>query len=507
MDLKQKLKILVNKLSTGNFDDVIFEATYLNKKHPEQEIFYNLLSLGYQAKGEYEKSIDLLEKALIKSKNNINFLNNLGLSYYKNKDYNPAEKYFQKILEIKPNYINALNNLAALYEEINHIEKSEDLLKKSIKINSEVIETNYNLASLLQSIGKFDEAKIYYKKTLELDENFTKADRGIAMLEKYNSSNNHIKIMEKKIQNEKLHKSNIINLSFALGKVYEDVKDYEKSFFYITKANQLKKSLLNYDIENDKKLFQKIKSFYKKNTLKKTNLIQSEKKIIFILGMPRTGTSLVEQIISSHSEVYGGGEILLLSNYFQKFFNQTENKKDIENIFNNFKNNYLNFLNKMSNTNIITDKAPLNFRWIGFIKSIFPNSIIIHCSRDPFENSWSIYKNEFEGGMFFSNDIIDIANYYKIYQDLMDFWKKNLKNQIFDLKYEDLINNPEQKIKELIKFCNLNWQQNCLEFYKNKKIIKTVSFNQARKPIYKDSIKGTLNFKKYLKNLDSELKN
>ena len=304
-----------------------------------------------------------------------------------------------------------------------------------------------------------------------------------------------------------MHKSNIIDLSFALGKVYEDIKDYEKSFFYIAKANKLKKNLLKYDIENDKKLFQKIKNFYQNNTLQKLPLVQNEKKIIFILGMPRTGTSLVEQIISSHSEVYGGGEILLLSNYFQKFFKQVENKEDIENIFNNFKNNYLNFLNKMSNANIITDKAPLNFRWVGFIKSIFPNSIIIHCSRDPFENSWSIYKNEFEGGMFFSNDIKDIVNYYKIYQDLMDFWKKNLKNQIFDLKYEDLINNPEQKIKELIKFCDLNWQQNCLEFYKNKKIIKTVSFNQARKPIYKDSIKGASNFKKYLKNLDSELKN
>ena len=507
MNLEQKLKILLNKLSTGNFDDVIFEATYLNKKHPEQEIFYNLLSLGYQGKGEYEKSIDLLENALKKSKNNINFLNNLGLSYYKKKDYNPAEKYFLKVLEIKPNYINTLNNLAALYEEINHVKKSEDLLKKSIKINSEVIETNYNLASLLQSIGKLDEAKIYYKKTLKLDENFTKADRGIAMLEKYNSKNDHIKIMENKIKDGKLHKSNIIDLSFALGKVYEDVKDYEKSFFYISKANKLKKNLFNYDIENDKKLFKKIKNFYQNNTLQKTPLIENEKKIIFILGMPRTGTSLVEQIISSHSEVYGGGEILLLSNYFQKFFKEIENRKDIKNIFSDFKNNYLNFLQKMSNANIITDKAPLNFRWIGFIKSIFPNSRIIHCSRDPLENSWSIYKNEFEGGMFFSNDINDIANYYKIYRDLMEFWKRNLKNQIFDIKYEDLINDPEQKIKELIKFCDLNWQQNCLEFYKNKKIIKTVSFNQARKPIYKDSIKGTSNFKKYLKNLDLELKN
>ena len=507
MNLKEKFQILINKLNLGNIDEVIFEATILNKKHPEQEVFYNLLSMAYQLKGDYEKSIDLLENALKRSKNNFNFLNNLGLSYYKKKDYILAEQYFLKVLEIKPNYINTLNNLAALYEEINHIEKSENLFKKSISLNSEVIETNYNLASLLQSIGKFEEAKIYYKKTLKLDENFTKSDRSLAMLEKYNPDNDHIRIMEKKIKDKKLHKNNIVDLSFALGKVYEDLKDYKKSFFYTEKANKLKKSLSNYNIENDKELFKKIKNFYKNNTLHQIPLIQNEKKIIFILGMPRTGTSLVEQIISNHSEVYGGGEIPLLANYFQKFFNQDINKKDFNDIFNKFKNNYLNILNKMTDNNVITDKAPLNFRWIGFIKSIFPNSIIIHCLRDSLETSWSIYKNEFEAGIFFANDIKDIANYYKIYENLINFWKENLKNQIFDIKYEDLINDPEQKIKELIKFCGLNWQKDCLEFYKNKKIIKTVSFSQARKPIYKDSIKGTSNFKKYLKNLDLILKN
>ncbi len=507
MDLKEKFQILLNKLNTGKLDEVIFEATFLNKKYPEQDAFYNLLSISYQLKGEYEKSIQLLENALKKSKNNFNFLNNLGLSYYKKKDYDKAEKYFLKVLEIKPNYINALNNLAALYEEINHIDKSEDLLKKSIKINSQVIETNYNLASLLQSIGKFEEAKIYYKKTLQLDETFTKADRGIAMLEKYTSKNNHISEMEKKINDKRMHKKNIIDLSFALGKIYEDLKDYEKSFSYIEQANKFKKDLSKYNFKNDKILFDRIKEIYKSNTLKEIPLLQTKKKIIFILGMPRTGTSLVEQIISSHSEVYGGGEILLLSNYFQNFFKQDLDEKNIKNLLSGFNNNYLNFLNKMTDMNVVTDKAPLNFRWIGFIKLIFPNSTIIHCSRDPFENSWSVYKNEFEGGMFFSNDITDIASYYKIYLDLMNFWQENLKDEIFDLKYEELINEPEKKIKELIKFCKIDWQQNCLEFYKNKKIIKTVSFSQARKPIYKDSVKATSNFKKYLKNLDLALKN
>ena len=507
MDLQQKFQILLNKLNIGKFDDVIFEASYLNKKYPEQEVFYNLLSLAYQNKGDYDSSIKLLENALRRSKNNYNFLNNLGLSYFKKKDYIEAEKHFLKVLEINPKYINTINNLASLYEEINQFEKSEKLLKQSLEINSEVLVTNYNYAYLLQTLGKFAEAKVYYRKTLKLNNNFTKADRSLVMLESYTNDNKHIQEMEDKIKNKNLHEENIKDLSFALGKVYEDTNNFEKSFFYIEKANKLKKNITGYNIQNDQEIFKKIKDFYKNNTLKEISSINNEKKIIFILGMPRTGTSLIEQIISSHTEVFGGGEIFLLSHYFQNFFKKERNAKENENILYKIKESYLNILNKMTDSKIITDKAPLNFRWIGLIKLIFPNSIIVNCSRDPLESSWSIFKNEFEGGMFFSNNFKDIANYYKLYKDLMIYWNENLKDQIFDIKYEDLVNNPEKKIKELINFCELDWQEKCIEFYKNKKSIKTVSFAQARKPIYKDSVKGSLNYKKYLKSLELELKN
>ena len=166
----------------------------------------------------------------------------------------------------------------------------------------------------------------------------------------------------------------------------------------------------------------------------------------------------------------------------------------------------MNFLNKMTDSNIITDKAPLNFKWIGIIKMIFPNSKIIHCTRDKLENSWSIYKNEFEQGMLFSNSFKDIVDYYELHDDIMNFWKDNYSKDIFELNYEELVNNSEQKIKDLIKFCELDWERSCLEFYKNKKSIKTVSFDQARNPIYKTSLKGSEKFKKYLIGLDKALK-
>ena len=504
MDLKEKFNILVNKMNTGHYDEVIFEANYLIKKFPKQEALYNLLALTYQAKGEHDKSIDLLSDALKRSKNNTNFYNNIGLGYFKKKDYIKAENYFIKVLRINPKFINAINNLAGVYSEINNTIESEKLYLKALDINDNVLETNYNYASLLQSKGEYEKAEKYFHKTLKINKNFTIADKSLAMLKKYKKNDKHTSSMEEKINNQKLHKSNIKDLAFALGKIYEDIGEYEKSYKYIKKANNLKKELTKFEINKEINFLKKIKEFYEKIKIKKLSTNKNEKKLIFILGMPRTGTSLVEQIISSHNKVYGAGELPLLNQYFRDYiknFNEQSMEKDLF----KFKENYLSIIEKMTKSEVITDKAPLNFRWIGLIKLIFPNAIIIHCKRNPLENSWSIYKNDFDGGMPFSNDIKDLANYYYIYQDLMIFWKSYFNKDIYDLNYEDLINNPDSKIKEIINFCDLEWQDNCLAYYNNKRSIKTVSFSQARKPIYKNSLRGSTKFKDYIKDLEDAL--
>ena len=213
----------------------------------------------------------------------------------------------------------------------------------------------------------------------------------------------------------------------------------------------------------------------------------------------------MEQIISSHDKVYGSGELPFLDQYFRRYLENFEEQQNVEEDLAKFKENYLTIIEKMTSSDVVTDKAPLNFRWIGLIKLIFPNAIIIHCKRDPLENSWSIYKNDFEGGMLFSNNAQDIASYYNIYLNLMSYWKSSFNKDIYDLNYEDLINNPESKIREIITFCGLDWQDACLEYYKNKKSIKTVSFSQARKPIYKDSLEGTAKFKNYIQDLENAL--
>jgi hypothetical protein len=317
--------------------------------------------------------------------------------------------------------------------------------------------------------------------------------------------------MQKKLTDENLDDFEKLELYFALGKAYNDLEDYKNSFFHIDHANSLKKKITKYNIENDVKLFNNIKSFFSKISLNQLNF--NKKKIIFILGMPRSGTSLVEQIISSHKNVYGGGEIPILGQvFFEKFENNNQLNKNNE-ISTNFYNELIDIQKKYieqisiidNSQKVFTDKAPLNFRWIGFILSLFPNSKIIHCKRSKMDNCWSIYKNNFAGSLNFSNNLEDLGFFHNLYEELMSFWNNKFKDKIYNLSYEDLVSNPDAQIKLLIKFCGLDWDPNCLEFHKNTKTIKTVSFAQARKPIYKSSVNSSSKYFKYLNKLKSVL--
>ena len=232
--------------------------------------------------------------------------------------------------------------------------------------------------------------------------------------------------------------------------------------------------------------------------------------------MPRSGTTLVEQIISSHSKVFGAGELPYLSKILSKnFFNKSElSKEKVRNILteNNeeidrISNEYLDYIDKFNTKeNNITDKAPLNFRWIGFIKVLFPNSKIIHCTRNPKDNCLSLFKNIFEGGLNFSYDQKTLGTFYNLYSDLMIFWNQKFSSFIHEANYEKILSNQLEESKKIIEFCGLDWEEECLNFHENKAPIKTMSTAQARKPLYKSSLNSYEKFSPYLETLNETIK-
>ena len=511
--LKKKIEKLVSQYQVGNYNLVIREGKLLIKKLPENPFLYNLIGLSYLNLHDLEFAQKYFIYVLQLDNKNISAFNNLGKLYKDLKKFKLAEENYLYALKLNPDFINGLVNYGSLKYELNKHEEAIKLYNKALTLNSKVPMAHYNLGLVYQALGQFDKAKFHLQKLLEINPKTTVADKILSRFTKYELGNPHIDEMITKLDKIPLNDAEKVNIYFALGKAYEDLNDYEKSFSYLKKGNNTKKRLLKYNIETDLKTFDILKKFFVNYDFKKKNLKTYNKKVLFILGMPRSGTSLVEQIISSHSNVYGAGELPYLYNIIRNAFfdnkilslnklSELNNEKKLQDIA----DYYMSLTSSYEfNEKLITDKAPLNFLWIGFIKAIFPNSKIIHCTRSPKDNCLSLYKNVFDDNLHWAYNETDLLSFYKEYRILMSFWDKNIPNFIYDVNYENLISNSEVEIKNLLNFCDLGWEKECLEFYKNKRPIKTVSSSQARQSIYSSSVDSNKNYESFLPTLFSSL--
>ncbi len=511
-NISENIQILLNQFNAKNYEKVINVGNLLLKKNPEYVILYNLVGSSYQNTGEYNLAKENFLLGLKLDPKNLALMNNLGMSYKNLLQYDLSEKLFLEIIKINSKYINAYINLGNLKRDLNQFDQAIQLYEKALINSNNNPIILYSLALAHQGIGNFEKALSYSKKVLDLDPKFTRADHLISQSKKYEENDEHYIYMKKKLDNEIYQDFEKINLFFSLSKAEEDFGNIENASKYLIKGNELQKKLLNYNVNKEIDFLKNIEKLF--NKVKNLNKNSQEDKIIFILGMPRSGTSLVEQIITSHSEVFGGGELPILSNIIKKYFIENEQideekvNKSIKEAFfrDKLRREYTQYIDLFKfEEKYITDKAPLNFRWIGFIKILFPNSKIIHCKRDPKNNCLSMYKNLFEGGLNFTYDQNDLVKYYKSYIELFNFWELKFPNTILNVNYEELISNKEQEIKKIIKFCNLKWEENCLHSHKNKTPIKTMSTAQARKPIYKSSLNSFEKYKDYLKILEKEL--
>ena len=497
MNLNHEINKIILKLNNKEFKEAINYCEKLIKLKIKNTIIYNLYGQAYQKLELYEKSIIKFEKAIELNADNYYAINNLAVSLKAIKKYKLSEKAYQKCLKIKPDYVVAIINYANLKEFLNSFQEAIDLYLSSLKFKSEISESyiHSKLSRLYLSIGKNGKAKEYVDQLLNKYPNNTHYIHLYSEMADFKKDKNFISNMEELYKKKNLSKSDLINLSFALGKAHDKLNNFDKAFTYFNKANKLQKTQVNFNLEDLLKLTNSIKSFFRNLNYDQIRKLGNQKKIIFICGMPRSGTTLIEQIISTHNEVFPTGENNFLSafikkNYLKGFIlDQRKITKDIYSKNNLFDKYIFNLFNELGYTsNVFTDKSVQNFLWIGFIKIFFPNSKIILTDRNSRDVCLSIFKINFKNGfMNFAYDQQDIANFYNVYLDLISFWKEIFKDDIYVSKYEKLIDNSQFEIKEMINFCDLEWDPNCLNHHLNKSGIKTASINQARKPIYNSS--------------------
>ena len=506
--LKNKINSILKLFKNRNYKKTIVETQNLLKKNNNNDFLWNLKGLAFQNLGEYEKALYCFNKSIKYNINNLASKNNQGNSYKNLRRFDLAEKCFKNILTENPEYIKSLVNLGNLKTETFHFSEAINYYKLYLKEDDKTSEVYRNLGICYQTIGQIDKAKDIFLKALELDKTFTEVDFLLSALIDYsNDYNDHLKTMLKKLNEIELDKSKKVNLYFAISKAFDDKKNYTESFKYLKLGNDIRYQLStrnDYDINI---IINHIKTYFKNFNYTKNN--KDNKKIIFIVGLPRSGTTLAEKIISGHTKVSGVGEL----NFLPKLISDSifyENNIDLTKIEDFLKSDietkYRELLKFYRIKNdIIADKTLTNFLYIGFIKVFFPNSKIIHCYRDAKNNCLSIYKNLFSDTQSWCYNEEGIINYYNSYKNIMSFWNTELGEEIYDLKYENLIHNFNEETKKLIKFCGLEWDENCLTFYKNDTPINTLSVNQANKPIYTTSLDASKNYENSLKNLFSKL--
>ena len=522
MDLEEKIKSVHGYLQSRNFLQAKETLSKLLKKIPNNSYLLNLSGMTHQYLDDHSSAIRYFTQAIKSDRKNIAAMNNLANSHKKLLNFFDAELIYREILEIDANYVHALNNYANLKIEINNFNEAINLLKRAILIapnkNIQSLDMMLTLSGAYQSLNDLTKVKKILDEIFAINPNFAPAHKLLSEITKYSKNNpkslKHMDQMKEIIENHHPSDEDKIILSFALGKSFEDLKEYQESFNYLNLANNLKKKRITSNLNNEIKIFKNLEKIFRKIDFKKINSEKNSKKMVFVCGMPRSGTTLVEQILSVHPEVYGAGELLYLENIINKNFivdNKLDNQKiiDQQNIeSDSVFSIYLDFF-KIYNIkeNFIVDKTPQNFKWIGFIKIFFPGAKIVVCSRNSKDNCISLFKNDFPSSMMnWTFDQEEIAEYYNHYQELMNFWKDKIPNEIYDLKYEKLINDNKNEIDKLLNFCNLDLNDKCYNFTKfSKTPIKTASVSQASKPIYKDSVNSHNSYQNFVKKMFNKL--
>ena len=534
---------VIKLYTNGQFEEVIYKIKAINENYPNLPLLFNILGASYRAINQLDNAVKSFEKAIVIKPEYDEALFNLGVTLKELGQLDAAVSSYKKVIKINNAYYNAHNNLGLILLEHGKLDTAINHFEWAISFKFDFAEAHNNLGSALIELSQIEAAIESYKKAvgfkpdyaqahnnqaighLRLGHNeaainslekaltyrpdYASAHHNLSGLKKYAKGDPHIAKMQSLLSNKNLGQSDQKFLCFALAKAYEDIGKHDALFEVLHKGNELRSLEIDSSIDDYQNNFSIFKKLFRSSSPIIDKPLHYKKELIrpiFIVGMPRSGTTLVEQILASHQEVYGAGELDTLKKVINKNLNGlliTKKQGFVEKDFLAIREEYFESLSRLNVTEgVITDKWPLNFQYIGFILRAFPEAKIIHLNRNPIATCWSIYKHYFSDiGNGWAYNLGDLVKFYGLYSELMNFWHELFPNKIYDINYEDLTINQEKETKKLLAFCELEWDENCLNFYTNTRDIKTASASQVRKKMYQGSSENWKKYEQYIQPL------
>lgn len=486
-----------------NNGNILFELKHFEEAaaHFEKALALNpdyaeaLYSHGnvLRAMQRYQPALVSYQKFLAIKPNDAEAFNGCGVTLHCLRRFADAVSSFDRAIAIKPDFANALCNRGTALQELGRFEEALNDFDRALSLRPDFAEARFNKGLLYLMLGREDEARDAFQAGIRLSPSRADFYLSLATCKRFSVGDPLIQTMENLAQDEALSIEERIKLRFALGKALRDINEFDRSFGHVLQASTLKRSRLAYAEGPALAFFEHLPAIFSDSRMaEKSGAGHRSPLPVFVIGMPRSGTTLVEQILASHPGAFGAGEIDDFKKAISKTFSRFPGSLEL------VSREQLTELGRCYVDNIsvlapaaerITDKSTQNWPFIGFIHLALPNARIVHVQRDPVDTCLSAFFTLFAEGQAHTYDLGELGRYYRAYATLMAHWRSVLPPGVMlDIQYEELVADFENQARRIIAHCRLEWDEACLAFQKAERAVKTASAFQVRQPLYASSV-------------------
>lgn len=498
----------------GKFDQAVSHLQQALQLKPDfVEAFLNLGNI-LQAKGKISEAVAIYHHALQLKPDSAEVHNNLGTALQEQGNLDKAMTHFQQALCLKPDYAEALSNMGNVLRTRGRLDEALESYHQALQLKPDCVEALIGEVNVLERKAEFQQAYERLRPLIESGRDEVSVVTTFATLcRRFNRHTEALAMMERCLGKNNLSANERRVLLFALGKLCDELKEFDKAFHYYHQANALKPR--HFDPDKHAAFIDALITTYSADFFARMpRPIHHSERPVFIVGMPRSGTSLVEQILASHPAVYGAGELRDIAQIVATLSASSGITHPYpscvetltQDMLETLAGQYLQRLTLLSSDAArVTDKMPGNFLHLGLIALLFPQAHIIHCMRNPFDTCLSCYFQDFTAGHTYTYDLTHLGFYYRQYQKLMQHWRSVLDVSFLEVQYEELISQPEEVSQRMVTFCGLEWDEGCLQFHKTKRLVHTASYDQVRRPLYRTSVHRYRHYESYLEPLKTAL--